>query len=361
MTQQSTIVFDNLPVFDSYGNLTEEISGEFTAEQLGENLVNKWVSYIKCHRKCPRCDTCKFTIPVPGSENTYKEIRCGVQATLIKNFVKLSFNTLLRSEQDQQEKLLGCAYYLSEFSLDAEFSIGMLINDHTIDWLGEHALHFFGGMVHLREKLNKAGQLLSQIPQIYTHKPILLVEGESEKSFLDKLRESHISWFSDLRVEVYGGSGNKQPKRISMRLEKYIEDGYVCYMQGDKDGKKETPNLGFQKLIKQGVVDRKNIFLFEYDFETSVPSHLLLLALQRMGYLENIGKDVFSEKIDRSNSARNLILEHFGLEIEPLKVELADEIGWIINNIRFLITKEKSRFLDETELGNFLYFVKNMQ
>ena len=54
------------------------------------------------------------------------------------------------------------------------------------------------------------------------------MEGQSEKAFLNKLRESNFAWFSDLRIEVYGGTGNIVGKRIRIRLDKYIEDGYIC-------------------------------------------------------------------------------------------------------------------------------------
>ena len=50
------------------------------------------------------------------------------------------------------------------------------------------------------------------------------------------------------------------PQRL---LDKYIEDGYVCFMQGDKDGKEKDE---FQRLINQGVVKEENIFQFELDF-----------------------------------------------------------------------------------------------
>ncbi|MBT9612918.1 MAG: hypothetical protein IV108_06605 [Burkholderiales bacterium] len=357
MSAPPKIQFDKLPILDISGNRVGELSGEFDADQLGKYLVSEWVPYVECHRKCSRSDTCKFAVPVPGQAGRYEEIRCGVKSTVIKNFINLSFSVLGNCDKEQQEKLLGGAYYLSEFAFDAEFQIGMLINEHTIKWLGEYAPQFFARLVHLRETLNSAGQMLAYVPNLYDRKPVLLVEGKSEKAFLDKLRESNISWFTDLRVEVYGGSGNKHPRRIEMRLAKYIEDGYVCFMQGDKDGKERDQ---FQKLINHGVVAKQNIFQFDFDFETAVPPRLLLTALNNMGYLEDIDKDDFVSKIDRSKSARQLLIENYGLNIDPLKMELADEIGWIMSDRRFHWFQDKSQFMEKTELGQFLQFAIKM-
>lgn len=109
--------------------------------------------------------------------------------------------------------------------------MGGAIDDEWLKNLGTYGKSFLGNIVHLREKLTYAAQDLSYVPDLYNRKPILLVEGQSEKAFLDKLKESHISWFTDLRTEVYGGNGNTHPRRIQMRLKKYIEDDYTCYMQ----------------------------------------------------------------------------------------------------------------------------------
>jgi hypothetical protein len=358
MTDEALIKFESLPLLDIYGDPVGELTGEFTAEQLSDHLVYEWVAYVECHRKCSRADSCKFTVPVPGHKGVYEEIPCGVKSTFIKNFIKLAFPVLLSADEEQQEKLLGAAYYLSEYVIDSEVQIGMLLNDNTLEWLGEYAPNFFGRLVHLRETLNKAGQMLAFVPNLYDRKPILLVEGQSEKIFLDKLRESHFSWFTDVRVEVYGGTGNAHPRRIQMRLEKYIEDGYVCYMQGDRDGKeKET----FQKLIKQGAVKEDNVFEFVHDFETSVPPSLFLKVLQNMGHLEEVKKEEFSAKIDGSKSTVKLLSEHYRLDIEPLKTEIADELGWVMGKSRFRWYQDEGKFMENTELGRFLDFVIKMK
>jgi hypothetical protein len=239
----------------------------------------------------------------------------------------------------------------------SEQQIGWTIDDEWLKNLGAYGKTFLGNIVHLREKLTYAAQDLSYVPSLYRRKPILLVEGQSEKAFLDKLRESHNSWFTELRTEVYGGNGNAHPRRIQMRLDKYVEDGYTCYMQGDKDGKEKG---SFDKLIKHKVVEEENTFLFDFDFESAIPRKLLLIALHNLELLLDIECEGFLEQTDNESSICIQIKAVFNVNLEPYKVLLADEIGWVINNSEFYWYQEENKFMEETELGRFLDCVIKM-
>ena len=142
-----------------------------------------------------------------------------------------------------------------------------------------------------------------------------------------------------------------------MRLEKYVEDGYTCFMQGDKDGKEKG---SFEKLIKQKVVEEKNTFLFEFDFESAIPRKLLYIALRNLDLLPDIDSKVFLDKTDNESSVCSQIKAIFGVDLEPCKVVLADEIGWVFNNSEFHWYQDKNKFMEQTELGRFLDFVIKM-
>ncbi|MFS1422869.1 hypothetical protein [Shewanella sp. 10N.286.48.B5] len=348
--------FDSVPFRDIYGDKKGVITGEFNTQSLSDYLIEYWVSYVECHH-CPRENTCKFAIPHPKWEWKKLEILCGVKSEFIRNFVALTFEEYIGADSDAQERLLSATFHLSEYAIMSEQQIGWTIDDEWLKNLGTYGKTFLGNIVHLREKLTHAAQDLSYVPNLYNRKPILLVEGQSEKAFLDKLRESHNSWFTDLRTEVYGGNGNAHPRRIQMRLEKYVEDGYTCFMQGDKDGKEKG---SFEKLIKQKVVEEKNTFLFDYDFESAIPRKLLLIALHNLELLLDIDSDAFLEKTDSESSICIQIKNVFELDLEPYKVALADEIGWVFNNSQFHWYQDKSDFMEKTELGRFLDFVIKM-
>jgi hypothetical protein len=349
--------FDSVPFRDIYGDKKGVIEGDFDVQSLSDYLIEYWVSYVECHH-CPRGNTCKFAVPHPKWEWKKLEIQCGVKSEFIKNFVALTFDEYIGAGSDVQERLLSATFYLSEYAIMSEQQIGWTIDDAWLKNLGTYGKTFLGNIVHLREKLTYAAQDLSYVPNLYSRKPILLVEGQSEKAFIDKLRESHNSWFTDLRTEVYGGNGNAHPRRIQMRLDKYVEDGYTCYMQGDKDGKEKG---SFEKLIKHKVVEEKNTFLFDFDFESAIPRKLLLIALQNLDLLLDVDSKVFLEKTDNKSSICIQIKVVFDVNLEPYKVQLADEIGWLFNSSEFHWYQEKSNFMEKTELGRFLDFVIKMQ
>ena len=355
-TERNYVNLNSVPLRNIYGDKVDEIEGVFDEESLSEYLIGVWVSYVECHH-CPRENTCKYAKPHPQWEWKKQEILCGVKSDFIKNFVSLTFDEYKTHDKQVHEHLLSGTYYLANYAMDSEQQIGWTLEKEWLKNLGKYGKDFFGRIVHLRETLNQAAQDLSYIPNLYRRKPILLVEGQSEKAFIDKLKESHNMWFYDLRVEVYGGNGNAHPRRIQMRLDKYIEDGYKCYMQGDKDGKDQ--NI-FNRLITQKVVEEQNTFLFKFDFESSIPHKLLFNVLQRLELLTDIDESDFLNKVNSSESICKQLKTKFSTDIEPYKVQLADELGWFFNNHEFHWYQDRSKFMEKTELGRFLDFVIKM-
>lgn len=349
-------IFNEVPLKDIYGDKKSIVDGEYDKDSLSDHLISYWVRYVECHH-CPRENTCKFAQPHPKWDWKKLEMQRGVKSEFIKNFVTLTFEEYIGADTLQQEKLLSATYHLAEYVELSEIQIGWSIDDEWLKNFGEYGKSFLTNIVHLRERLNQAAQDLSFLPKLYIQKPILLVEGQSEKAFLDKLRESHNMWFTDLRVEVYGGNGNAHPRRIQMRLDKYTEDGYVCFMQGDKDGKEKG---SFEKLIKQGSVLEVNTFLFNYDFESSIPKNLLYQALANLELIGEVSKDEFLNQIDDESSICTQLNSKFNIDIEPYKVQIADELGWVFNNSEFYWYQDKNNFMEETELGQFLDFVIKM-
>ena len=188
---------------------------------------------------------------------------------------------------------------------------------------GEYSPLLYGQMKHLRDNINAMTSLLKDISPFRSSQPILLVEGYAEKEFLNELKKSHFSWFLDLNSEVYEGSGNKALKRIKMLLDKYKEQGYQIYIQGDADGKN---NDIFQKLIKIGLIFRENTFVFAHDFESSIPLDVLYVSLKKMAFLDdNITKEKFIEIIKRGDlSIVTRLNDRLGIDIKSNKIELAE-------------------------------------
>ena len=184
----TVVTFNAIPFKDFHGDQKGVIDGEYDKDSLSEYLISYWVSYIEYHH-CPRENTCKFAQPHPKWEWKKLEIQCGVKKEFIKNFVALTFEEYVDADSLTQEKLLSATYHLAEYVELSEIQIGRAIDDGWLKGYGEYGKSFLANIVHLRESLTQAAQDLSYLPNLYSKKPIILVEGQSEKAFLDKLRE----------------------------------------------------------------------------------------------------------------------------------------------------------------------------
>ena len=330
------------------------LKGEYTAESLAEAFIENWIPYYECH-KCGRWDYCKYAQPHPSNPNRSVDIKCGVAVDSLRNFVQASFPVLEKLRGDKIQEYLDGAFYFYKFIYDAEQYIGMCMEPGFREFFAENAPIIFGRMSHLRENLNSLGASWKKIPEFGSKHPVLFVEGYTEKEFLDEMRKSHWSWFLDLNVEVYGGKGNLRPKRIQMMLDKYSEQGYEIYAQGDADG--ENTDI-FRGLINAGSVKKENTFVFVHDFETAIPISLLYTALKDMEFLGGMAAEDFAAAIGLNNESVVSRLKS-ALGIEPDKMELANTIARILNHSRVVWWRDE-KFMTETELGQFLRFIQRI-
>lgn len=65
---------------------------KFSADDLCEKLIDEWIPYIDCERKCHKSDYCKFTEPHPHVVDRLNDIKCGVAKNVLKNIIKFSWD-----------------------------------------------------------------------------------------------------------------------------------------------------------------------------------------------------------------------------------------------------------------------------
>ena len=187
-------------------------------------------------------------------------------------------------------------------------------------------------------------------------KQLLFVEGESEEAFLKKLRESHIYPFPYLAVEVYGGCGNRRLKRIQMLLERCVKQGYTILIQGDADGR--DPEI-FRNLCQMGAIAEDHSFVFRHEFESAIPPEILYQALRKLERLKNVDYADFEKVVTtRDASVLKVLSDKFGIDVNPLKLRLAEAVGEIVN--RQLLTFWHNDEIMATELGRFLKFIMHV-
>jgi len=333
-------------IYDIYGVNRIELKGVYTAESLARKLISEWIPYLECY-KCGREDYCKYRAEGRA------DIRCGVIVTAVTNFIRHTFTLLDSMNTEQIQSYLDGTFHLEQFLFDAEQTTGMFIDDAMIEWWGKYKHSLLGRTTHLREHLIQASRHFRKIPEFESEEGVLFVEGWSEKVFLDKLRETHSSWFLHLKIEVYEGRGNRQPKRIQMLLDRYISDGYIVYIQGDADGKETEV---FRTLVSKKAVQAEHIFFFRHDFETAIPARILYEAIRSLYELESVGYEDFEKVLAlKDRSYVKTIKDEYSLDLEPLKLALADAVGGVLNRPMFAWWQNE-KFMD-SELGKFLKFI----
>ncbi|MGS1125672.1 hypothetical protein ACVCL3_01610 [Rhodanobacter sp. UC4437_H4] len=352
---QKMLNVDNKTLLDIYGNKGIELSGNISINDLAQMMVENWIPYLECH-KCGRSDYCKFAQPHPVNPLKKLEIRCGVAEAVIRNFLKQTESIAQGLEPNALQAYLDGAYYLTKFTQEAEQRIGMVMNPDVLDWWGAYAPRLFGNLTEIRDTLNSVAQNLKGVPELSSERSLFLVEGWAEKAFLDKLRESHSTWFSDLMVECYDGSGNRRSKRIAMLLGKYIDLGYTIFIQGDADGK---PEEIFKGLVDAGKLKRENTFIFAHDFETSIPLDIFIEIIDRIGVQINFDRDLLKKSLaEKPRSIIRVLQENFGVDLNAKKMGIAVALGEFLNDHQWAWWQDDD-FMN-TELGQFLRFIQNM-
>jgi hypothetical protein len=343
-----------LTIPDIYGVERVTLDGEFESDRLTERLIEEWIPYFECH-KCGRWDYCKYAKRHPANANRSIDIKCGVAVDCIRNLVRDAFPTVKKMSQGQTQDFLDGAFHFFRFVYDSEQYIGMNMDAGFHDYWGEFAPYIYSHIAHLRDHLNGISYHWKNLPTFRSKSPVLFVEGYSEKAFIDELRKSHMSWFLRLNVEVYGGNGNRVSKRIRMLLDKLKDQGSIIYAQGDADGQNTDV---FQEWVKSRVMDEDKAFVFIHDFETAIPSSLLLSALIDIGILAPISLEEFNGRLgDYKGSIVKKIRKVFQIDLDPYKTELATTVAAILNDADWW---QDDQFMNTSELGRFLRFIQGI-
>lgn len=339
-------------ILDIYGAERIVLRGDYTRDRLAETMIENWVPYIECHKKCFRSDSCRYA---PKIKN--QDIRCGVVVEAIQNLVSATYSLLVTWTRTQIQQYLDGAYFLSQFILGVENAIGVCTNAECISSWQKWAPMLFGRLTGFRDYLNHLAENWKTIPELWATQHVLLVEGESERAFLDELRKSHFSWFLRLNVDVYGGKGNRRPRKIQMLLNRYTRQGYTIYAVGDADGANSDI---FKKLVDSGLVKSENTFVFAHDFETSLPPRLLLHVLKEVRLISASSLPKCRAVLSRVNgSVGQGLKDGCSLDIGPHKVAIAKAAAQFLNRPD-IAWWENDGFMERSELGRFLRFIQRI-
>jgi hypothetical protein len=347
-------------IFDSFGIEKIRIDGKYDISGLTKILIDEWVTYIECMADCGRSDYCKYFLAAKSDKSPSPEIQCGVLIDIIKNLIEIQYSKFTIMSMADIQNFLNALFHICKYINLSEQYTGYFIDKEILRYFGNSAPFLVQGMVKLRTTLDQIGSYLDKIPEFKFKDSILLVEGESEATFIRELKKTHFIWFLDLNCDSYNGKDNKRLRRIEMLLQRFKGQGYTAYLQGDADGKSKEI---FTNLITKDLVKQSNTFVFSYDFETSIPDDLFIDILHDIGILKNISMEQYLAKsketgyFENNMSAIKFVQRAFGYDLGKHKKEIARILakkldinsGWWQNE-KFMIS----------ELGTFLRFITTM-
>lgn len=326
-------------------NETFDLNGDYTHDMIIEFMINKWVGYFECH-KCGRWNSCQYAQKHPVNPNRSIDIKCGVAIDFITNFINTTFSLIDSLNKYQKQAYLNSAYYLTEFIINTEQVIGRFTSKEHIEGWGKFAPSLYGVTTnYIDEYLKKAQKEMKNVPFLNSKRSVLFVEGESEKIFAD--------FFLDIEVVNYNGAGNLTYSKIEYTIKQYKDKGYKVYIQADKDGKHENQNIN--KIISKGLVDNDNIFCFKFDFETSVPLHIIFKLLNEIKFFSKDYNNFNSEYSGKTGIIKYIENKYQMSVNKPL---LAQKICEYIDKS----AHQTNLYYDEkfltTEIGQFWDFLK---
>jgi hypothetical protein len=330
----------------------ETLYQEFGKDELAQVFVDRWIPYLVCRDECGRHSYCRFAEPNSSRSGRSPDIRCGFAVEVVRNFVGSSFHIARSLEASELQAYLDGAYHLVRFVHENELRTGRMIWQDHLNWLAEdrYKVKAFTSVVDLREKLDAVAASLANIEAFATTRTLILVEGQSELRFLQKLAQAGLVWWASLRLDSYEGRSNRRPTTLRLLKRKMRQAGYDVFVQGDADGR--VVDI-FDQLVGRGIVARENTFAFSLDFESSFPTDILYGALRRMEHLEHVDRDTFVRDIrnDRSESVLGQIRKAFGIDLEPYKVHLAEALADVLNQDFLLWSSDE---FWQSEIGQFL-------
>ncbi|MBK7317967.1 hypothetical protein [Candidatus Villigracilis affinis] len=259
----------------------------------------------------------------PSQSQRAIDIQCGVAVTAIDNLLKASWDKLQVYSSEQLQKYFAGLFHFSQFVLDVEISIGRFISSEHLDWAGnELARKEFGFISHFRVHLDKFASEFRELQDFGTTGRWIIVEGDAEKAFIERLGELRFNTIYVSGVEKYGGKTNATSTRFKLYVESLKSRGYLVSIQGDRDN--STKNR-LEQIANDGLVEKELIFPFSKDFEGGFPPSVLHKALNLTGY--DVSLEWLADKMSQPSHPPiiGIVESKIGKQIN--KIELARSLA----------------------------------
>lgn len=342
-----------LPTLDLYGKSTTlKIDNTIDLVSLTPLMVDEWVPHQDCI-KCGRNDYCKYAIRRPDDYHNFEYIKCGVVSKFIEQYALLANTAYIEFNDNEKNEFLTSFYLLSKFVFEAESLIGLFQQDNFVSELYDGLLgpQIIGSVADIRHLLNDACSHLQHVTSLSSQRIMLLVEGQSEKDFVEKFASLNSPYFDRIVVESYDGDANKKKGKLHLLLNYFKNKGYKVIIQIDCDGKFSANNFGLQSYINSNLITENDIYEFTYDLESSYETALIAECLGDFG----IDSKVVEARLHEDKSKNSTLYNHLNdvIDFMPTKPLFAKAMAELISAYDFFHEKEK----ETNEAIKFLKFL----
>lgn len=352
--------FRNNEIFEINGSSKEPFDGDFSPQELADVLVQRWIPYCEC-RSCGKRDYCKYNNSGLSNCLENEDIQCGIAKKALENFILRTSHEIENDDQQKHQDYLDCVFYFCQYIFLSEIINGAFLDNEKLNHYGSYISHLFADILSIRDAINGFACCITKFPVLCNRQCLLLVEGKSEKLFIDNLKgKGKISNLFLFDVKSYNGKGNKLPKNIKMLIDDYISNGYTVFFQGDEDGSGDGSGFcKFKYFVNSGFTSPKEVFQFKFDLETAIPRIILYQILQENDYLIDKSFDEFN-KLPTNLSINKLLKDIYGIDTDQnkLKVKIAKKAGGLLFNYRYNTVNVPSGYEEITKFFKFLRNIK---
>lgn len=260
----------NLVIEDPWGEHSIKIEKDLLLESFINEIINKTVPYIECHRKCGAQIICPYASD---------EVRCQIQQNAIKNFFKYAGTEVNLSDAKTLVKFTKVAIFYAKYAFHS-FNLTCGANE---EWLykmwNKHYLRF---PFHMACSVIEAGKkfidlIREFLPDEFVQS-VLLVEGDCEEIiFKEIFMKAYVSIPRFDQIRNLKGEGNF--RRVELLLKELRNQNYKIHILADGDGQMTST---IKNLQQKGLVSANEYTLFEKSLEDAFSCDIVVKLFKQI-------------------------------------------------------------------------------
>jgi len=339
------------------------ISSTVSKAQLLAILSDNFIPYLECLKKCGRAEICRCTDNLKKRNDDQK---CVVIERILENFLNSTFHIFKGNSLNMKRKYLRVATIFLELVIDLEGSLDAIFCKGLVEWYGDWSPALFGGLLRERRIMSDVATLLKNMKDFHTEINVCLVEGAGDAELFRSFRRYvRISNYDNLKnIDMLYGKDNRTKGRLDLLIRNYLTRGEkaIIILDGDGNKLKTLSSKPIKTLWENGLIKKKDIFVFKYNIELSFPSEMLIKAVEVYVDLFKPKETITREQILKAIKKRGDLIERIKEEtqLNIKKVTFDSILGQLLASVaydNFSNIMERKPEFRKHEIFRFLEFI----